>query len=117
MKPKYIKTAQKCVYTYVKDGETFWAYRYKKKENGKIKEKVIRFDSHNKPFVDYGDLMKAVNKFLKEKERESSSEKNTKKKDQLILLLLKNYGSHLKKQTNLKRIVQSSAMIKSLRIT
>lgn len=80
MKPKYIKTAQKCVYTYVKDGETFWAYRYKKKENGKIKEKVIRFDSHNKPFVDYGDLMKAVNKFLKEKERESSSEKNTNKK-------------------------------------
>lgn len=69
MKPKYIKTAEKCVYKYEKDGEIFWAYRYKKKENGKNKEQFIRFDSDKKPFVEYGDLMKEVKRFLKAKEQ------------------------------------------------
>ena len=69
MKPKYIKTAEKCVYKYEKDGEIFWAYRYKKKVNGKVEETFIRFDAHKKPFVEYGDLMKEVKRFLKSKEK------------------------------------------------
>lgn len=72
MKPKYIKTAEKCVYRYEKDGETFYAYRYKK--NGE--DIMIRFDERKKPFVEYGDLMKAVGKFLKNKEQNLKSEKS-----------------------------------------
>jgi hypothetical protein len=71
--PKYIKTAEKCVYKYEKDGELFWAYRYSRKENGKIKQEYVRFDSDRKPFVTYAALMAEVEVFLARKNQSDNT--------------------------------------------